>query len=272
MTSKALTLGVVSVALTAGTYFVLHKVAPQKHVEETQQQQGPSVDEVFGGSLNLAALDQEEAAPAPAPAEAAAEPAAEEAPAAEGAAAEAPAETAAGDVAVASAGDMDAALPADAAAAPSAAPAPVEAAPAAEPEPEPAPAPAPVAEAPKPKPAAKAPSKKSDSKKPLTPWWGAESPNHLSVVYAGSAAYKKAIVLMFSGSFDSTASADANIKIKDSSGNAVSGKWEIGASNARMLVFPVQKNGRYSVSIGAGLTDRNNRKLDKKLQGPVQVQ
>jgi hypothetical protein len=284
--NKALTLGVVSVAITAGTYFVLHAIAPQRHVEEKRQQQGPTVDEVFASQLNLAALDSAEAPAAPAPAEAT--PAGDTATADEAAPVEASADPVAAeasvDAAVADAGNGDmGAVDVAAAPPPAAEPAPAaeEAPPAAEPppaEPAPAPAPAPVAAAPKPKAEApKAASKPAEKKKPapakpVSPWWGAESPNELSLVYAGSAAYKKAVVLMFNGTFDSADSADKNIKVKDAAGNAVSGKWELGANNKKMLVFPVAKNGRYTVTVGSGVADRNNRALGKKLSGPVQVQ
>lgn len=285
--NKALTLGVISVAITAGTYFVLHSIAPQRHVEEKRKQEGPSVDQVFAGQLNLASLDSDAApaaeAPAaavPAAAEAPVEAAAETAPE-EAAPADATAEAAAptGDV-DASGGDMGAPGVAAVAAAPAEAPAPAEpaaaepapaAAPAPAAEPAPAPAPAQVAEAPKP--AAKPVEKKKPAPaKPVGPWWGAESPNSLSVVYAGSAAYKKAVVLMLNGTFDNAESANKNIKVKDAAGKAVSGKWELGATNKKMLVFPVSKNGRYTVSVGSGLSDRNNRALGKKLSGAVQVQ
>lgn len=281
MNSKALTLGVVSVALTAGTFFVLQKIAPQKHVEEKRVQQGPTVDEVFGGTLNLAAVE-EAAAPA-------IEPAGDPAAPAAGVEGEAPAEVAMGDTGEASGetGDADAAAASgdmgmvDAApteAAPAVAPeasTPPPAEPAAaapEPAAEPEPAPAPVAEAPKPKPKpASKPAKKPAA--PTVAWWsGADTPDKLAMVYAGSAAYKKAVVLMFNGSFDGVDSASKNIKVTDSNGKAVSGSWELGASNPRMLVLPVPKAGRYKVVVDAGLTDRNKRSLGKKLQGPVQVQ
>lgn len=278
--NKALTLGVISVAITAGTYFVLHSIAPQRHVEEKREQQGPTVEEVFASELNLSALDSEAEPATEAPAHAA--PAGDTAAADEAAPVEASAEAVADEASLDAAsadagnGDMGAV---DVAAAPVAEPAAVEPPPAAEPPPvaEPEPAPAPVAEAPKPKAeapkaAAKPAEKKPAPAKAISPWWGSESPNELSLVYAGSAAYKKAVVLMFNGTFDSADSADKNIKVKDAAGNTVSGKWELGASNKKMLVFPVAKNGRYTVTIGNGVTDRNNRTLGKKLSGPVQVQ
>ncbi len=278
--NKALTLGVISVAITAGTYFVLHAIAPQRHVEEKREQQGPTVEEVFASELNLSALDSatEPAAEPPAAAAPAADTAAADEAAPVDASAEPAADEASLDASDAGNGDMGAV---DVAAAPAAEPAAEEPPAAAEPPPAVEPAPAPVAEAPKPKaetpkpaakPAAKPAEKKAAPAKAVSPWWGAESPNELSLDYAGSAAYKKAVVLMFNGTFDNADSADKNIKVRDAAGNAVSGKWELGPTNKKMLVFPVAKNGRYTVTVGNGLTDRNNRTLGKKLSGPVQVQ
>jgi len=285
MTSKALTLGVVSVALTAGTFFVLQKIAPQKHVEEKRVQQGPTVDQVFAGTLNLAAVE-ETAAPA-------IEPTGDPAAPAAGVEGEAPAEVAMGETgeapvegseapsgdadAAAAAGDMGMVDAAPAAAAPAPAPAPEASTPPPAPEPaaaaaEPAPAPAPVAEAPKPKPKPKPkPAKKAAA--PTVAWWsGADTPDKLAMVYAGSAAYKKAVVLMFNGSFEGADSANKSIKVTDANGKTVSGSWELGANNPRMLVMTVPKAGRYTVVVNPGLTDRNKRSLGKTLQGPVQVQ
>ncbi|HSW14344.1 MAG TPA: hypothetical protein VLI06_15970 [Solimonas sp.] len=284
MTSKALTLGVVSVALTAGTYFILQKVAPQKHVEEQRVQEGPTVDQVFAGNLNLTEAEQtappatEPAADAAAPAETSDEMPVDAMPA-EGEVSmdAAPTEMASGDMgAVEPAAATAEPAPAPVEPPPTAAPAPEPVAAAPAPEPKPAPAPKPAKKKEAPKPAAK-PAQKAEPVAPKTPamaWWssGAGTPDQLGVVYAGSAAYKKAVVLMLNGSFDSASSANKNVKIVDPSGRIVGGSWEIGNNNPRMLVFPVDKGGLYKVVIGSDLSDRNNRKLGKKLQGSVQVE
>lgn len=284
MNTKALTLGAVSLALAAGTFVALNKIAPQRHVEKSQLPSGPSVDEVFGGQLQVAEI--EEAAPAPsaaAPAEEAV-PATTEMPAAEAAptematvetessmpAAEAEPATAPGEPtsAPAPAPTAPAAPPPATAAEPTPAPAEAaaEPAPAAAAEPEAAPAPKAVA-----KPKAKAKAKVAKAAEPVQAWWGAESTSALSVVYAGSAAYRKAIVLMFNGSFSDAAGANASVKVLDASGKKVSGSWELNDKNPRMLVFPVNKAGKYQVVVGNGLKDRNNRSLAQAVQGPVVV-
>ena len=77
---------------------------------------------------------------------------------------------------------------------------------------------------------------------------------------------------MLNGAFDDTASAEQNVRVTDAAGKTVAGKWQIGANNKRMLLFPVDKAGTYTVSVKADLTDRGGRKLGKAQKGPVRVQ
>jgi hypothetical protein len=173
-------------------------------------------------------------------------------------------------------GDDDGAANADAQTATAAAP---EAAPAAEPAPEPV---APAQPAPKPaskpapaKPAAKpAPQKKPVAKAGKTgPWWeSAGNGNGLHVIYAGSAAFERAIVVMGNAPFASAASANQNIHVSDAAGKAIAGSWKLGANNKSMLVFPVGKAGKFQVAVGAGLSDAKNRKLGQAVKGVVVVQ
>lgn len=135
------------------------------------------------------------------------------------------------------------------------------------------PAPAPAAQlAAVPASAAQIPAAKPKPAAKLTQWWGTESDARLSIVYAGSAAYTRAIVLMFNGAFDDTESAVHNVRVADAAGKAVKGAWQIGANNKRMLLLPVNKTGTYTVTVSGGLTDRTGRTLGKTLSGPVLVQ
>lgn len=102
-------------------------------------------------------------------------------------------------------------------------------------------------------------------------WWPAENPANLSLVYAGPASFKKAIVLMFNGAFFKTDGLDQNLHVTDKNGQPVSGSWEIGENNRRMLVFPVPGDGQYKVSISTGLTDSKGRKIAHNLSGPVTI-
>jgi hypothetical protein len=76
---------------------------------------------------------------------------------------------------------------------------------------------------------------------------------------------------MFNGAFFKDDSVKANIKVTDKAGKAVTGSWELGENNRRMLVFPVPSAGSYKVSIASGLTDNKGRKLGAQLSGPVVV-
>jgi hypothetical protein len=283
MNKRFLTLVGVATVLSAGTYFGLTILKP--HVrEETKVADVTSPDQVFSASVSApeAASGTEPAAATAAPAEAAAT-------------------VAPADTAVQPAADAASAAPAAPAAEPAAAAPPAEtktaaAEPAAAPEPA---APEPAAAEPAPaaaEPAAAAPAeatmpaekpKKSAHKKsaPTTTthkggsnpaaaskvWWPAENANKLSLVYAGQASFKKAIVLLFNGAFFKTDSVNSNLKVTDKNGKTVSGHWDLGENNRRMLVFPVAAAGTYKVSVGSGLIDNKGRKLGARLSGPVQI-
>lgn len=270
MNQKFLKLAGAATALSVGTYVALTLIKPH-HPEEVKVADVIPAEQVFAGTLNTSGDTATPAAaatePAPAPAattEAASAPAAEapvSAPAeAATAAAEQPAPSAAAE-------------PASEAAVVQAA-APAQATP--EPAPEPAAAPAPKPR--KPAPARRAPShatagtvKQTAGSSGLKAWWPEEKPDQLSLVYAGPAAFKKAVVLIFNGAFFKTDSATENLKVLDSKGQAVAGEWELGPNNRRMLVFPVSTGGKYTVVVGAGLADNSGRKLANRLSGGVLV-
>ncbi len=274
MNSKALTLAVVAVVLAVGTFYGLNAVAPQKHQDVTAAGSGPTVDEVFSGTLQLAddappaevPTEDPALAPGPAPGEIAPEPG-EEMPAddlADDAGAQEPAADSVADEAIPT--DLDDSSAAAAPAAEAPAPTAVEAPPA------PTPAPAPKAEPKQPAASKPAAAAKPAAPAPATNWWGnGDSPDKLALTYAGSAAYRTAVVLMFNRAFGSADSANSNIKVTDAAGKTVSGSWELNPNNAAMLVFPVQKTGRYTVSIKSGLTDLGKTTLGKNLKGPVTV-
>lgn len=135
--------------------------------------------------------------------------------------------------------------------------------PAPQPQPKPAPKPAPT---PAPKPAEPAPAPEK-----IAAWWGKENPQALSVVYAGSASYTRAVVLLFNGSFADSASANSHVRVKDARGRALNGSWQINPKNPRMLVFPVAAAGRYEVEVGSGLRDRSGKQLGAAVRGPVLI-
>jgi len=131
----------------------------------------------------------------------------------------------------------------------------------------------PVASKPAAKPAAptQAPASKPPTVSPIAWWQGSGTATGLSVSYAGSAAFKRALVVMTNGSFDNPAAPNRSIKVLGADGKAVAGSWEINAANPGMLVFPVSSNGVYQLVIGADLSDRQNRQLGRIAQGPIEV-
>jgi hypothetical protein len=260
MSAKGWTMTVAAVAVAAGTYFTLDTIYPPQQ-EKVQGPQLAPVDAVFSRSL------QQDGAAAPIAAPRAA-------PGAASLAASAESDYAGGD-----SEDLAGAAPEEAwetepenepayemepEPLPVATPTPrPTAAPTAAPAPRPAATPAPARSAAAP---TAAPAQR------VTQWWGPESRDRLSVVYAGSAAYTRAIVLMFNGPFADAAAVQRHLRVTDASGKAVAGTWEIGASNRRMLLFPVSRAGNFTVSVGADLTDSNGRRLGSELKGPVRVQ
>lgn len=258
----------IAAVLSIGTFLILDTLYPYKP-EEIKVGETAELTDVLSGSLNpgepegaptnIGTTEELKAAPAEAAPESAP---AEEAALSEGTAA---------DIEV-----VMAEKAAEEAAAAEPAPAPEPEPVAAEPEPAPEPAPAPVKPAAKPKPAPKTAAAAPAAPKGKTgtgiqQWWNGDIEGELSLVYAGSAAYKQAIVLLFNGPFDTTDSVNQNVSVKDGSGK-VSGSWEISSNNKRMVIFQVPKSGRYQVTVNKGVKDRTGKALKKGLQGPVYVQ
>lgn len=256
---QVLTACIVALLISGGTFFGLDTLFPYKP-EEIKVGETAELTEVLAGTLAPAQPDgaptkvgtTEELAPAP---EASAAPAAEAPAATEGAAVE---ETAA---------------PVEESAAAEPAPTPEPAA-VAEAAPEPSPAPAPTAPAPTPKPAAApkpatpaAPAKKQ----PIAQWWGGDLSGELSAKYVGSLADKRAIVVIFNGTFDAADSLNQHAQVSGSAGKA-SGNWEISPKNKSMAIFTVGKPGRYQLALGQGLADSKGKTMKKVQQGPVDVQ
>lgn len=311
MNSKFLTLVVVAAVIAVGTYLGLNHLFPYQK-EEAKVTAAVPVETVFSGGLQApAAGEPTEAAavPATAPADSGGVPteAATVSPQAEQPAPEP--QTAAKSEAAPAASKPENVATAEPAAAPKPEPAPkaepppapapapnaesekkpepkpkpAEHAPskaAAPAEPKPAVAPAKPAAAPaasKPAPAAAAPTPPATKvavppPAPAAQWWGAGDASHLSLVYAGSAAFQKAIVLMFNGEFASPDSANANLQVLDPKGAKASGSWKLGSNNKRMLVFPVNSAGKYTVIVKAGLKDSGGRTVAQEARGPVAVQ
>ncbi|WP_051101804.1 hypothetical protein [Solimonas variicoloris] len=271
--TKGWKIAALAVVVGVGTYVGLELLLPHHKTEVTLEGLLPA-DTVFSGTLQSPA-DVAAATATPGAAQA-------------GAAETAPSGPAVNtDDAAAPAAPSGATETATAPPAPEAEPAPATevaaAAPAAAPEPAPAAAteaaPAPAEKPAAAKPAAKArpaPAKKAgaDAKRDLnaSPWWQSGSGSGLQIVYAGSAAYRRAVVVMGNGPFGDAGSANQHIRVLDANGKRVAGSWEVSANNKAMLLFPVARNGRYQLVVDAGLADAQNRTLGQSLKGSVQVQ
>ncbi|WP_370305017.1 hypothetical protein [Sinimarinibacterium flocculans] len=301
MAAKGWTMTAVAIAVAAGTYFTLETLYPPSKNGDVDLRLVPP-EAVFGSSLqtDVAQTAMADDAPAVAEREPAATPDTADgmtdplpdavdgtADGEYGLAGEAPTDDTAEDAEDSDAGFEDAppaedaapadteTAPADAqAVAPATTSAPTPKPPAPTPTPTAAPTAAPTpAATPRPTPAA---TPRATASAPaaarLTQWWGPEADGRLSVVYAGSAAYTRAIVLMFNGAFADASSAQQHLRVRDAAGKAVEGRWEVGTSNRRMLLFPVARTGTYTVTVGGGLADRDGRTVGNPLQGPVRVQ
>lgn len=143
--------------------------------------------------------------------------------------------------------------------------------------PEPAAAPEPVAAyEPQAEVAEAAPKPAAKARKPKVPetvkkaWWPAKQAGKLNLTYAGEASFTKAVALLFDGAFETPASANQNIVVKNKAGKKLEGTWFV-SPNKQMLLFNVGGPGVYTVEVGAGLTDKGNRSLGAASAGPVYV-
>lgn len=261
--NKGIIISAAAIVVAAGTYYGLDILFPPQPATLTTTDNSQASERVFGAAgLNETAAPAEPALPSSSEAEPAA---AEDSAMADAAAPET--EIATDDAALADDGELavDAAEPA-----PESTPEPET--PAVEPAMTPEAA-APTVPQPAPKPKAPTASKSpSSSSGPAPTWWGQSAAGDLGLVYAGSAAYARAIVLMFDGDFTSATAAGKQIRVANAAGKIVSGSWSVNDKNSRMLVFKVDEPGTYQVSLKAALADKSGRKLGRSQQGPVTVQ
>lgn len=256
--NNAVKMFIAATVVAAGTYYALDFVFPRQDEASVAAAESAAAAGAVAATETPAAVSPEEAAQAPAEGAAIVESPEAAATTDDAAAEAAPAED---EVVVVEEEEVIEDLPlAEPEPAPEAAPAPK-------------PAPAAIAPAAKPKAAAPAAAKPSTPKADASaqPWWGQGDGSSLSLVYAGSAAYKRAIVLMFNGEFANAESAGRALRVTTADGKAVSGRWELNANNARMLVFPVANAGNYTVKVAGDLSDKAGRKLGGALQGPVRI-
>ncbi len=278
--SKGITMMAIAVAVAAGTYFTLEFMYPSQKGTVTAGHDTQAADLSFAADAErpvaaTPAAPAEVTEPLPEPTDSTAESDAEADAFNEPAVAESTAADEVVEDPITAMDETDARSEPVRAAAPAPSPTPAPAVAAA---PKPAPA---IAAKPAAKPAPKAPAIAGgtsaprlggNSSAPPPTWWGQSAPGELGLVYAGSAAYERAIVLMFDGDFSSAANAGKRIRVSNAAGKTVSGSWSISENNPRMLLFKVDNPGTYTVSLNSELSDRGGRKLGRNQQGPVTVQ
>ncbi|MDN5872939.1 MAG: membrane-bound lytic murein transglycosylase MltF [Sinobacteraceae bacterium] len=105
----------------------------------------------------------------------------------------------------------------------------------------------------------------------LHAWWETDlihPSDPFELIYAGDAAFTKAIVLLFSAPVD-VASA-TGIQVVNSAGHTVQGRWRAGSDNPTMLVFETDP-GLYTVTVSASVKSEKGHVLSKTRSGPVEV-
>lgn len=253
-------MAVLALVVGSGTYFGLEWLKPY-HQPEVKLEGLVPAEQVFGATAESEPAAVASSAPA-------AEPAAP-APSSE------PVQTAAAEPAPA----VEAPPPPLPAPAPAAAP---ESKPVTAAKPEPASKPVAAAATAEAKPVAKKeketakarpakPSKPAEAPIVATAWWQGASSSGFSVVYAGSASFRRALVIMGNAPFANADSANAAIKVSAMDGKTVSGQWELNSVNPSMLMFPLNNAGTYQLQIGAALSDAQSRQLGQSVKGPIQV-
>ncbi len=107
-------------------------------------------------------------------------------------------------------------------------------------------------------------------------WWtksNTGAPDALFLTYVGNFTSTdgslKGIALMFSGKFDKQTDFASSISV--SGGSDVSGQWQLGASPG-LIFLPGIPAGDYTVSVKAGLTDKEGKSFKNDISGPVTVE
>jgi hypothetical protein len=102
-----------------------------------------------------------------------------------------------------------------------------------------------------------------------TAWWAATvDDEQLDIIYVGLASFDRAIAVLLDGGFDSPESANAHLEVLRD-GTVIDGDWQVSSANQNLLYFPLRDGGRYEITLGAGLTDRDGRSWPVTRRGSV---
>lgn len=102
-----------------------------------------------------------------------------------------------------------------------------------------------------------------------TAWWASTvDDEQLDIIYVGLASFDRAIAVLLDGGFDSPQSANTHLEVLRD-GTVIEGDWQISSANQNLLYFPLREGGRYEITLGAGLTDRDGRSWPVTRRGTV---
>lgn len=102
-------------------------------------------------------------------------------------------------------------------------------------------------------------------------WWSRPTTSEqLGVIHVGTASFNRAIVMMTDGGFTSVRSVASHVEVLRD-GIVVSGQWTISPANNHVLIFPLADAGRYDITIGTGLQDRNGRLWPHTVRGSIDI-
>jgi len=104
----------------------------------------------------------------------------------------------------------------------------------------------------------------------LRPWWLAGNNDAFAVQYVGQVAGQTSMAILFSRDMSDPSALEETIKVLDKDGKVVTGKWTAG-KDARLLVRPDLRPGRYTLVIDRSLASADGKQLQVALRGPVYI-
>ncbi len=103
----------------------------------------------------------------------------------------------------------------------------------------------------------------------LRPWWNVTAGDPLVVESVGQASTGKSLVIRFSQDVAATAAAE-NIRVYTREGKPIATAWQTG-ENARVLLLPDLKKGRYTVIVSRALASTQGQAMGREIHGPAYI-